>query len=173
MAQVQTEHHGVIETEELVSVDYNCLHCHAINTLKYNKDYGSWWGKQCDICNHITELNPLRKVRRFPSPHAAHIEFSTLHEPVGEAALKGETMMQQIAKDMVAEADNALSQQVGGSHYKNLVIQPVEYIHRNKIGFCEGSAIKYLSRWRDKGGVEDLKKAKHFIDLLIEMETKK
>lgn len=65
-----------------------------------------------------------------------------------------------------------LDVQVGGGHYKSLAIQPVEYIHKNGIGFCEGSAIKYLTRWRSKGGIEDLKKARHFIDLLIELETK-
>lgn len=64
-----------------------------------------------------------------------------------------------------------LAQQIGGAHYKALVIQPVEYIHANGIGFCEGNSIKYLSRWRDKGGIEDLKKAKHFIELLIELES--
>lgn len=68
---------------------------------------------------------------------------------------------------------SALARQEGGRHYKDLAIQPVEYIHRNSIGFCEGSAIKYLTRWRAKGGVEDLKKARHFIDLLIEMEAPK
>ena len=60
--------------------------------------------------------------------------------------------------------------QTGGTHYKSLAIQPVEYIHKNGIGFCEGSVIKYVTRWRDKGGIQDLEKAKHFIDLLIEME---
>lgn len=60
--------------------------------------------------------------------------------------------------------------QVGGTHYSKMVIQPAEYIHKNKIGFMEGSVIKYVSRWRDKGGVEDLRKARHFVDLLIEME---
>jgi hypothetical protein len=65
---------------------------------------------------------------------------------------------------------NALNEQVGGSHYKDMKIQPVAFIHANNIGFLEGSAIKYLCRWRKKGGVEDLKKAIHFIELLIEME---
>lgn len=64
----------------------------------------------------------------------------------------------------------AMATQVGGGHYKDMAIQPVEFIHRNGIGFCEGCVIKYVSRWRAKGGVEDLKKARHFIDLLIEME---
>lgn len=62
------------------------------------------------------------------------------------------------------------SQQVGGTHYKDMAIQPVEFIHRNEIGFIEGSVIKYVCRWRLKGGVEDLKKARHFLDILIEME---
>lgn len=64
----------------------------------------------------------------------------------------------------------AMNEQYGGTHYKKLAIQPVEYIHKNGIGFMEGSAIKYLTQWRDKGGIEDLKKAKHFIEMLIEME---
>lgn len=67
----------------------------------------------------------------------------------------------------------ALAKQVGGSHYKDMAIQPVEYIHKNGIGFVEGCVIKYVSRWKTKGGVEDLRKAKHFLDLLIEMEDDK
>lgn len=66
----------------------------------------------------------------------------------------------------------ALSHQEGGNHYKDMVIQPVEYIHKNKIPFIEGCVIKYCSRWRSKGGIEDLKKARHFLDMLIEMESK-
>ena len=68
--------------------------------------------------------------------------------------------------------DSAIKHQEGGSHYKKLVIQPVEYIHKNGFGFIEGNVIKYISRWRNKNGIEDLKKAKHFIDLLIELESK-
>lgn len=69
-----------------------------------------------------------------------------------------------------AKVESALGVQVGGGHYKDMVIQPIEYIHKNGLGFCEGSVVKYVSRWRAKGGVEDLKKARHFLDLLIEME---
>lgn len=65
---------------------------------------------------------------------------------------------------------SAFGRQEGGDHYKSLAIQPVEYIHRNGLGFCEGSVVKYVSRWRAKGGIADLQKARHFIDLLIEME---
>ena len=65
-----------------------------------------------------------------------------------------------------------LDVQIAGSHYKELPIQPVEYIHANKIPFIEGSVIKYVTRWRNKGGLADLEKAKHFLDLLIELERK-
>jgi hypothetical protein len=67
---------------------------------------------------------------------------------------------------------NALGVQVSGNHYKKHGIQPVEYIHTNKIGYFEGNVIKYVTRWRDKGGIADLEKAKHYIDLLIELEGK-
>jgi len=64
----------------------------------------------------------------------------------------------------------ALDTQVGGSPYKNIVIQPVEFIERNNLGFCVGNIIKYVCRYKDKNGIEDLKKARHYIDLLIEIE---
>lgn len=65
----------------------------------------------------------------------------------------------------------AIKTQEGGDHYKGMKIQPVQYIHANGIGYCEGAVIKYVSRWRNKNGIEDLRKAKHFIDLLIELES--
>lgn len=72
----------------------------------------------------------------------------------------------------VFQQPSATSHQVGGDHYRDLAIQPVEYIHRNGLGFVEGSVVKYVTRWRKKNGVEDLLKARHFLNLLIEMETR-
>ncbi len=66
-----------------------------------------------------------------------------------------------------------LGEQIGGNHYKDMKIQPVEFIHANGIGYIEGCVIKYVSRWRKKNGVEDLQKARHFIDLLLELENAK
>ena len=68
---------------------------------------------------------------------------------------------------------SALNDQVDGRHYTNLKIQPVQYIHANNLSFIEGCIVKYISRWRDKGGVRDLRKIQHFIDLLIELEDLK
>ena len=59
--------------------------------------------------------------------------------------------------------------QVGGDHYK-LPIQPIEYIWKNNLNFFQGNIIKYTTRYNAKGGKEDLLKARHFIDLLIELE---
>lgn len=68
---------------------------------------------------------------------------------------------------------SALDIQEDGSHYKDLPIQPIEYIHANNIPFPEGTVIKYVTRWRNKGGIKDLRKARHVIDLLIELEERK
>lgn len=76
----------------------------------------------------------------------------------------------RVVSETPSAPPSALSHQEGGDHYKKLAIQPVEYIYKNNIGYFEGNVIKYVTRWRDKNGVADLKKAKHYIDLLIEME---
>lgn len=61
-----------------------------------------------------------------------------------------------------------LGTQVGGDHYTKHKIQPITYIWANGLGFSEGNVVKYVTRWKDKGGVKDLKKARHHLDLLIE-----
>lgn len=65
---------------------------------------------------------------------------------------------------------SATQTQVGGSHYKDMKIQPVDYIHANGLGFIEGCVVKYVSRHKSKNGRQDLEKAKHFLELLIERE---
>lgn len=70
------------------------------------------------------------------------------------------------------EAFTALSKQVAGSHYKDLPIQPAEYIYANALGYFEGNVVKYVTRWRKKNGMADLEKAKHYIELLIELENR-
>ena len=67
---------------------------------------------------------------------------------------------------------SALDVQQGGNHYLECVIQPVEYIHANGLNFFEGNVVKYITRWRRKNGLADLRKARHYIDLLIELEGK-
>jgi hypothetical protein len=66
---------------------------------------------------------------------------------------------------------SALDMQVSGDHYKDKGIQPIIYIHANNLGFCEGNVVKYVTRWKDKGGEADLRKAIHYLELLIQLET--
>jgi len=84
------------------------------------------------------------------------------HEATTSASLEEESKQ--------ADTMSALDTQVGGGHYKDLAIQPIQFIHANSLGYIEGCVVKYITRWRNKNGVEDLEKIKHYIDLLIALE---
>lgn len=60
--------------------------------------------------------------------------------------------------------------QIGGNHYKKLKIQPMRYSMENKLDPLQHTIVKYVTRFRDKGGVQDLEKAKHCLDMLIQYE---
>lgn len=62
--------------------------------------------------------------------------------------------------------------QVGGDHYKSCKMQPLEYMLENNLGYVEGAVVKYVTRWRNKNGIQDLQKAKHLLEMLIEHEDK-
>ena len=64
----------------------------------------------------------------------------------------------------------ASDRQVGGGHYKDYAVEPGEYSQKNKLGYMEGNAIKYITRHRDKGGPQDIQKAIHCLELLLEWE---
>jgi hypothetical protein len=78
---------------------------------------------------------------------------------------------QELLKTMkeFEQATKANDVQVAGTHYKSKSIQPWDYIVGNNLGYLEGNIVKYVSRWKDKGGVDDLKKARHYLDKLIEV----
>jgi hypothetical protein len=67
-------------------------------------------------------------------------------------------------------SNSVFYKQVGGSHYKKFSIQPSKFINDNNLLFAEGNAIKYLCRHRDKGGKQDLEKAIHYIEMIIERD---
>lgn len=64
----------------------------------------------------------------------------------------------------------ALSRQVGGSHYKDFEIEPIEFILANNLGYCEGNIIKYICRHSAKGGIQDIDKVIHYCELLKELK---
>jgi len=67
-------------------------------------------------------------------------------------------------------APAAMEKQVGGEHYKNMPLQPAEFIHRNGIGFLEGNVIKYVCRHAAKNGEADIRKAIHYCELLLALK---
>ena len=67
---------------------------------------------------------------------------------------------------------SAYKKQVGGKHYLKYKIQPSKFVVENKLLYPEGCVIKYILRHQDKGGKQDLEKAKHFIDMIIERDYK-
>jgi len=77
-----------------------------------------------------------------------------------------------VKTNLQKEAMKATLKQVGGNHYKDCKIQPIEYIVANNLTYAEGNIIKYVTRSRRKGGKNDLLKAKHYIEMILEMEYK-
>jgi hypothetical protein len=67
---------------------------------------------------------------------------------------------------------DANAKQEAGTHYKRLQIQPWDFIAANALGYCEGCVVKYVTRWREKGGTADLRKAIHYLEKLIELEER-
>ena len=71
---------------------------------------------------------------------------------------------------MSVKKSGALEFQAGGVHYKSMSIEPVEFIEANKLGFCEGSVVKYVARHKAKGGPEDIRKAIHYCQLILQLQ---
>ena len=70
----------------------------------------------------------------------------------------------------LTEESIVTNKQVGGEHYKNMAIQPVDFIVKNNLSFLQGNAIKYICRYKNKNGVEDINKAIHYLEMIKEWE---
>ena len=66
------------------------------------------------------------------------------------------------------KSPNAINKQVGGSHYKDCKIMPIEYIYKNNLDFLEGNVVKYITRYKTKNGIEDIRKVIHYAELILE-----
>jgi hypothetical protein len=105
---------------------------------------------------------PVKKVKNDNVEH--------LKKALQQKMLKVIPMLETISIDAPLEpvsAANAI--QVGGGHYQTKAIQPWDYIVSNRLGYLEGNVVKYVSRWQDKGGRQDLEKARHYLDKLLEV----
>ena len=74
------------------------------------------------------------------------------------------------AEIKMLKGSRATDTQVGGNHYKDFKIMPIEYISKNNLDFLEGNIVKYVSRHRNKNGAEDIKKIIHYAELILELE---
>jgi len=74
---------------------------------------------------------------------------------------------------VVMKKESAYKKQVGGSHYKDMKIQPSEFINKNRLPFAEGSAIKYICRHAAKGKEQDIDKAIHYLEMIKERDYEK
>jgi hypothetical protein len=111
-------------------------------------------------------------------PHSYQSKNS---ERIGQKSLRNHNRRKKrmITAQMAKPTDpmpkeTALQKQTGGTHYKNMAIQPAEYAEKNGLSLLEGNVVKYITRWKLKGQpLDDLNKAKHCIDLLIEIHNVK
>jgi hypothetical protein len=121
-----------------------------------------------ELGNPCTEESQARWCGRY-------VSYGPSHVPTESMAPNPTYKLDERKADRRAGEDrrDALSVQVGGDHYKKMAIQPVEFIRANNIGYFEGNVIKYVCRHQNKDGLRDLKKARHYLDMLIEWEEKK
>lgn len=109
-------------------------------------------------------------------------EFVTLYKSCVNAAKierQEQERLEELERDTEAllaskaREESALDIQVGGAHYKDLVMQPIELIVSIGLGFIQGNIIKYVSRYKHKNGIEDIKKCAHYAQLAIQLETRR
>jgi len=102
-----------------------------------------------------------------PSPWTGHKQPDVYP---GDYKTNAVDELMEYAQKLTEDPESALDSQVGGGHYKDMAIQPVEYNTLNNLGFIEGCIVKYISRHEEKGGAQDLDKIIHFAQLLKELK---
>jgi len=110
------------------------------------------------------------KARGVDSQQTENFDLRDEQEEALEEMVRQAEELDLYDDAIVHDLTKPLSQQIGGEHYRQGDIQPIEYIHANDMDFFSGNVVKYITRWRYKNGLEDLKKAKHYIELLMEQE---
>ena len=127
--------------------------------VDYNEQYWRNMGGEGESPWTEARKNQYWRNRDFNDPSP---------EPDGNRVDDTFKAYQELAKE--AAAESALDTQVGGGHYKDYEIQPIEYVQKNELGFIEGSIVKYITRYEDKGGANDLDKIIHYCELLKELK---
>lgn len=113
------------------------------------------------VCNVRKNMFTRKRKPRVVEAKIEPMVVSVFGDPTAADEEKNMAVMQEQSK--------ANAVQIGGQHYQSKAIQPWDYIASNNLGYLEGNVVKYVSRWKEKGGVEDLKKAAHYLAKLIEV----
>ena len=131
-----------------------CSKCKETSEEVLNMETQKRVGWYCLKCEYFEKQKQAEKEKRMLTP----------------SGLRDIAKNKTLTTEETGETTSALNRQTGGNHYKDMVIQPAEYAEQNGLSLLEGNVVKYISRWKKKGKpLEDLTKAKHCIDLLIEI----
>lgn len=103
----------------------------------------------------------------YPDTHTYRYGLENTDYCVSEDMLE---LVGEEVESVPISKQSVLDIQEGGNHYKICGIQPVEYIHANNLGYFEGNVVKYVTRHKDKNGVEDIKKAIHYCQLILKLQ---
>jgi len=165
--------------------DEICFYCESGNTpIQECTGLGE---SICSNCNKMSTEQLIairhRKLPQDPSVRRCHCGRASIHQEEiylnsciihASADMKKNNGVRPKTEEStfasLRDKENPLKKQVGGGHYKELPIQPVEYCQKNGLLYCESIAIRYISRHRYKGGLQDIKKAIHCLELLIQLE---
>jgi len=104
---------------------------------------------------------------------AYHLAIPSDREGLLKCTVDEDTLMHFTDVNPSAVQDtpsSALNIQVGGEHYKQMKIQPVEYIHANNLSFLEGNVVKYITRHKTKNKAQDIRKVIHYAQLILQLE---
>lgn len=107
-----------------------------------------------------------RDIEKILGPRPSHLPMVPTPVVTIDVSQPAPATEMEIAEMLGLPANEV---QVGGDHYRKNAIQPWDYIVSNDLGYLEGNVVKYVSRWKDKGGRQDLEKAKHYLDKLLEV----
>lgn len=117
------------------------------------------------------------KMHMYYGVECSEEEYTWLNKIFGNSVVLKENIEEKLLEyrehikpGIKSLGPSALQMQEGGNHYKYMAIQPIEFITANSIPFIEGCVIKYVTRHANKNGAEDIKKAIHFLNLLLELK---
>jgi len=117
-------------------------------------------GASCDQC--VFNFNDCPRDTETDRIACTLNEDILMHFTDGSSETKSE--------ESLSANSSALNIQVGGGHYKDMKIQPVEYIHANNLSFLEGNVVKYITRHKTKNKAQDIRKIIHYCTLILQLE---